>query len=181
VGIYTNLFVTFLIGGIWHGASWMFVIWGAMHGCALVVHRIWRTLGGNLPKPLAWFVTFLFVHLAWVFFRAENMTVALNILKSMFDVSRLSLEIDSISTEKLAWLGSNVNWLSQFLPNGLVTNVAPTLLILLSSFIISKDNAVQMSTQPMSKRKICYASALFSCSVFMMISSSSSVFLYFNF
>lgn len=181
VGIYTNLFVTFLIGGIWHGASWMFVIWGAMHGCALVVHRIWRTLGGNLPKPLAWFVTFLFVHLAWVFFRAENMTVALNILKSMFDVSRLSLEIGSISTEKLAWLGSNVNWLSQILPNGLVINVVPTLLILVSCFIISKNNAVQMSSQPMSKRKICYASALFSCSVYMMISSSSSVFLYFNF
>ncbi len=180
-GIYKNLFVTFLIGGIWHGASWMFVIWGALHGIALVVHRAWKSLGGNLPRPVAWILTFLFVHLAWVFFRAENMTVALNILKAMFNVNNLQVDLLDIKTEKLAWLGSNVEWLSQLLPNGVVANIVPLLLVCGAFFIISKDNAVQLSFQVLTKTKVCLAAVLFSFSVYLMISSSSSVFLYFNF
>lgn len=181
IGTYTNLFVTFLIGGFWHGASWMFVIWGALHGIALVIHRVWKSLGGNLPRPVAWTVTFLFVHLAWVFFRAENMTVALNVLKAMFDVSSLRVEILDIKTDKLAWLGSNVDWLSQLVPNGIMANIIPFTVLCCVFFIISRDNAVQMSTQVMTKTKIILSAILFSFSVYLITSSSSSVFLYFNF
>ncbi len=93
---YTNLFLTFLIGGIWHGAGWTFVLWGALHGFAIVVHRIWRGLGWHLPKLLAWFITFNFVNITWVFFRAENFTQALNVLKAMFTgVLTLPIQLES--------------------------------------------------------------------------------------
>jgi len=81
--LYVNLFLTFVIGGIWHGAGWMFIIWGALHGAALVIHRMWKGAGLALPSFVAWLVTFNFVNVTWVFFRAENMDSALNILKGM--------------------------------------------------------------------------------------------------
>ena len=80
---YGNLFAVFLIGGLWHGASWMFVIWGALHGIAIVIHRIWRDLGFKMWGWLGWFVTFNFVNIAWVFFRAENFGSAERILYGM--------------------------------------------------------------------------------------------------
>ena len=79
-----NLFMTFLIGGIWHGAGWTFVLWGAMHGAALVVHRLWQNTGIKLNKVFSWLVTFVFVNVAWVFFRAETFADAQRILKGMF-------------------------------------------------------------------------------------------------
>ena len=81
---YLNLFVTFLLGGIWHGAGWTFVAWGALHGAALVIHRIWRDLKLKMPKLLGWFITFNFINVAWVFFRAKNFDDAVKVLKGMF-------------------------------------------------------------------------------------------------
>lgn len=89
LGTYRNLLLTFLIGGLWHGAGWTFVFWGALHGGALVVHRVWQRLGMRLPKALAWLITFNFVNLAWVFFRADSWANAMALLKAMFAVERL--------------------------------------------------------------------------------------------
>ena len=81
---YTNLMATFIIGGIWHGAGWTFVFWGFLHGAALIVQRIWSELGFRLNKFVAWFITFNFVNIAWVFFRAKEWGDALKVLKGMF-------------------------------------------------------------------------------------------------
>lgn len=106
---YTNLLMTFVIGGIWHGAGWTFVFWGFLHGMALVIHRIWKDLGYTLPKILAWFVTFNFVNVAWIFFRAENWGDAIKVLKGMAGLSGI------VITEKreqfLSFLSSS-EWLS---------------------------------------------------------------------
>ncbi|QIU89375.1 MBOAT family O-acyltransferase [Yokenella regensburgei] len=81
---YLNLFLTFLIGGFWHGAGWNFLAWGALHGAGLVVHRYWSQNGLRMPSILGWFVTFNYVNIAWIFFRTENITDAVTILKKMF-------------------------------------------------------------------------------------------------
>jgi len=81
---YTNLFITFLLGGIWHGAGWTFVFWGILHGGALVIHRFWKQLGMRMPKLLGWFMTFMFINIAWVFFRANSFEDAIKVLKGMF-------------------------------------------------------------------------------------------------
>ena len=78
-----NLFITFLIGGIWHGAGWTFVVWGALHGAALAIHRMWGTVGFRLPIMLSWFCTFLFINATWVFFRAVSLADAMKVLKAM--------------------------------------------------------------------------------------------------
>lgn len=88
---YRNLFITFLLGGLWHGASWMFVIWGALHGAAMVAHRLWRDLGGRLPGWLAWLITFNFINLTWVFFRAADMAAAVKVLRGMAGINGVVL------------------------------------------------------------------------------------------
>ncbi len=69
---YVNLFATFLLGGLWHGASWMFVIWGGLHGLALIIHRYWQRLGFSMPRVLAWVITFNFINFSWIFFSRKR-------------------------------------------------------------------------------------------------------------
>ncbi len=90
---YLNLFVTFLIGGIWHGAGWTFVFWGLLHGVGIVVHRIWKQLGKRMPTVAAWFVTFGFINITWVFFRAKDWQEAMQVLSAMFSFSWPSLPL----------------------------------------------------------------------------------------
>lgn len=78
-----NIFITFILGGIWHGAGWNFIIWGAMHGAALAVYRLWRILNIKIPAIICWFLTFFFINISWVFFRSSSIHDALVLLKSM--------------------------------------------------------------------------------------------------
>ncbi len=66
-----NIMIVFTISGLWHGAAWTFVLWGVMHGVMQVMHRLGRRFFDKLPKWLMWAGTFIFVNVAWVFFRAE--------------------------------------------------------------------------------------------------------------
>lgn len=83
---YVNLFVTMLLGGLWHGANWTFVVWGALHGAALALHHGFRAARGN-PPPGGWaarlgarLLTAHFVIFAWIFFRASSLGNALEVL-----------------------------------------------------------------------------------------------------
>lgn len=78
-----NLAITFLVGGIWHGAAWTFIVWGAAHGVAMCVNRLWQIKGWRIHPVAATALTFLFVNLAWVFFRAPDMASALHVISLM--------------------------------------------------------------------------------------------------
>jgi alginate O-acetyltransferase complex protein AlgI len=78
-----NLLVTMLLGGLWHGAKWTFVVWGGLHGAFLVANHLWRRTGVALHGSVAWLVTFLAVIVAWVFFRADSVTSAVKIVEGM--------------------------------------------------------------------------------------------------
>jgi alginate O-acetyltransferase complex protein AlgI len=85
-----NLMITMLLGGLWHGAGWTFIIWGGLHGLYLLVHSLWQLITGGrfaqlrLYRLLSWFGTLLAVVVAWVFFRADSLDTALSMLRSMF-------------------------------------------------------------------------------------------------
>jgi alginate O-acetyltransferase complex protein AlgI len=88
VRTYVNLLITMLLGGLWHGASWTFIAWGALHGLGLVVHRLFESVRGDARPTvpgqiLAWLVTFLFVVVCWVFFRAPDFERAWILLGKM--------------------------------------------------------------------------------------------------
>ncbi|WP_341910710.1 MBOAT family protein [Ferrovibrio terrae] len=95
---HVNLFITMLLGGLWHGAGWTFVIWGGLHGLYLIINHGWRNLtGGRLRGPawqvLAWLLTFLGVVIAWVFFRAADLDAALSVLRSMLGLNGVALPL----------------------------------------------------------------------------------------
>lgn len=83
VTLHLNIILTFLVSGIWHGAGWTFVIWGLLHGFALVILDIWRRLGFKMNIILAWLITFNFLNITRVFFRADNTSDAMHILETM--------------------------------------------------------------------------------------------------
>ncbi len=86
---YVNNFLTMLIGGLWHGAAWKFVFWGAMHGVGLAVHKSCRRWLAKLPdnfltSSIAWMLTMVYVSALWVFFRAASFEDSIAILASVF-------------------------------------------------------------------------------------------------
>lgn len=85
---YRNNMLTMILGGLWHGASWNFVIWGFMHGLALALHKAFgpkiKISDDFFGKFLSWLMTYLWVVFAWVFFRAATLHDALTIVKRMF-------------------------------------------------------------------------------------------------
>lgn len=85
VRVYFNIGIVFLISGIWHGAGWTFVVWGICHGIGVMIHRIWKKKGYSMPSWLGMFITFFFINILWVLFRADNMHEAWVIISSMFD------------------------------------------------------------------------------------------------
>lgn len=99
--IYFNVLAVALISGLWHGAGLTFVIWGACHGIALMLCRFCQTVNIKLPKTLAWLITFLFVHLAWVLFRAESIHQATDIYSALFLGKGIETNIGSWFTNNL--------------------------------------------------------------------------------
>jgi alginate O-acetyltransferase complex protein AlgI len=80
---YRNLMLTMVLGGLWHGAAWTFVIWGTLHGVGLVVEHVGRGRGIKLPGWLGWLITFNFVVVGWVFFRATSFSNATEFLSRL--------------------------------------------------------------------------------------------------
>ena len=77
---YWNILIIFLVSGLWHGAGWTFLVWGALHGLAQILERAWGKRRDRLPLLLRWGLTFLFINIAWVFFRAPDCAGALELL-----------------------------------------------------------------------------------------------------
>ena len=86
--VYRNIMITMLLGGLWHGGAWTFVIWGGLHGVALVVQREWARSTAHWPSAhsvmrwLAWPLTFYWVCVAWIFFRAVDLQHAFPALRA---------------------------------------------------------------------------------------------------
>lgn len=108
---YWNIFVTFLVSGIWHGANWTFIVWGAMHGVIQIVEKalgIQRYSGQNsFVKASRILITFLLVNFAWVFFRMPSLADACGVIRHIFDLNQsMSLEVTSMHIFLLMVVGT---------------------------------------------------------------------------
>lgn len=91
---YGNVFFTFLISGLWHGANWTFLLWGGLHGLFSVITRHWRSRFEKVPPVINWLLTFAFINVTWVFFRADSISDGLSMLGRI-----ASLEFGPIRSE----------------------------------------------------------------------------------
>jgi hypothetical protein len=170
--------ITFIIGGIWHGAGWTFILWGFLHGGALVVHRIWKQLGGNLPIWLAWFVTFNFINISWVFFRATDWDSAMKVLSGMLGLNGLALP-SALST-KLACLapyGVTFNeWINNLGGNNIMI---PWILAGFIIVLFFRNSSEMLDNFKLNYISLFWAGIAFVVSVLSL--NKVSEFLYFNF
>ena len=113
------LFATMALGGLWHGAAWTFVLWGIVHGLGLAVCAVWRRIGRDVPTPLAWLATFLFVVFAWVLFRSAGFPQAITLYRGMTGMSGWGTSLDGTliaAAAAIALLAPNSTWLAARLP-----------------------------------------------------------------
>src|SRR3954451_19039580 len=82
--VYRNLLITMVLGGLWHGAAWTFVLWGAMHGSALCLEHAFARQWERVPRPIRWSITFNFVVVAWIFFRSQSIADTWTCLGRLF-------------------------------------------------------------------------------------------------
>ena len=176
---YTNLMGTFIIGGIWHGAGWTFVFWGFLHGLALVIQRAWNQLGFKLWTWLAWLITFNFVNIAWVFFRAEEWDDAIKVLNGMFGGFGIILpkEIESY----ISFIPS-----LEFISFGNITQHIGDSKVYIYLFIgfliiLFLENTSKYMNTKITARLMILVAIIFSYSIILSLTSSTEVFLYFNF
>ncbi|HNW28916.1 MAG TPA: MBOAT family O-acyltransferase [Spirochaetota bacterium] len=88
---YLNLLITFLVGGLWHGAAWTFVLWGAMNGVGLMVHRLWKKTGIRMHWFIAWFLTFMYWNITVVMWRATSYREAIKIYRGLIGLDGVML------------------------------------------------------------------------------------------
>lgn len=105
---YLNNFATMLVGGLWHGAAWKFVFWGAMHGAGLAVHKASKPWLSRLPdswpvRALSWLVTMAFVAVLWVFFRASSWADSVEIIRAIGRDFSLSY-LPAFASARMGWL-----------------------------------------------------------------------------
>jgi alginate O-acetyltransferase complex protein AlgI len=118
---YVNLMITMLLGGLWHGAAWTFVAWGALHGAYLCINHAWSYFDPDpgprlapLVRLIGFVLTFLSVVVAWVFFRADSIAQALSILSKMADPAHIVFGGTEIAKSAFIALYAAIVW---FLPN----------------------------------------------------------------
>ena len=109
-----NILFTFFLSGLWHGAGWTFIIWGLIHGFAVIIFATWKGFNIKLPAAASWIITFLFINISWIFFRAHDLGVAIDVIQALFDFrsfennGALAAAVDSQQIWSLA-LGTNIN------------------------------------------------------------------------
>jgi hypothetical protein len=174
----TNLVLTFIICGIWHGAGWTFIIWGALHGAAIVIHRLWKMTNISLNNILAWFITFNFINIAWVFFRAKSVSDAVALLKGMLGMRGLSLaDIRQNLTFVQNYSFPVLPWLQHI--NGNAVLIAMNIFYTVIVLFFRNSNEITAEFNPNVKYAV-YSSLLLVASLLSMLTTTSN-FIYFNF
>lgn len=166
-----NLFMVFLVSGIWHGAAWTFVIWGIAHGIVRIMEKIFDKQLPKIPSLIRIFFTFMFINAAWVLFRASNFDRAMTILQKMFAPN--SFSFDGIGNLAI---------------DGILTypDIAHVLYILVFLFVLLcitfglKKNSIDLYQSFKPKARYAIITAVLLC-VSIIHMSKSGAFIYFNF
>ncbi|HEX8038018.1 MAG TPA: MBOAT family protein [Chryseosolibacter sp.] len=123
VRTYINQLITMLLGGLWHGASWRFIIWGGLHGAALALHKFYRSWSGRpfrrrgqIQTFAGIFLTFHFVCFCWIFFRAADMETVGEMLNQMLFHFNAGLFSDFVAGYKVVLMLMTIGYILHFIP-----------------------------------------------------------------
>ncbi len=170
---YNNLLMTFLLGGLWHGAGWTFVFWGLLHGLALMAHRAWSRTGFVMNSIVAWFITMNFVNIAWVFFRAKEFQDAIKVLKGMFGFS--GVEFSGVPYLRGMEFVLPLDWI-------IVSNPITTIIVLvIFMIIVLVEDKIFILFMKYNNKRIFYLAIFLLVLIPLVNLRQASEFLYFQF
>lgn len=172
---FLNVFIVFLISGLWHGAGWTFILWGGLHGLASIINRVFKILKLKINKVVGWFLTFNFVNITWVFFRATQWEDAVRVIKGMFGMNGFYIDLPSFNLQHQVLLF--------LLPSSELDmiNFIIFLIVALVFILLEKSSSVmfQGSESLLSTKKIVIIGIILSYT--LMSLNKMTEFLYFNF
>lgn len=165
---YCNLFITFFISGIWHGAAWTFIIWGCLHGLFMILERYVEFEKANLPLLIKRIYTFVVVNLLWVLFRADSFESAIRVYTGMVDLRNISFnQIGGLSK------GLDIGF-----PNFVLVLYVCLFLLISLVFVLSLEKDLDFDVVPSFNKLF---TTLFMLMVSLICISRESIFIYFNF
>lgn len=180
---YVNIFIVFLVSGFWHGANFTFILWGALHGVANIVTKIFSKRINKLHSAFNWIVTFIFINITWVYFRAPSIGVANTIILKAASLGGGSISGEMLSAFRPSFLITVLTSINQTF--ALLNSMPRTLyMILYMGFAMVALLCMKNTNERIDKFKpTIYSSIVVSALLVISIISLSSVstFLYFNF
>ena len=173
-----NLLISMFLIGLWHGAGWTFIIWGTLHGIFLMVNHQWRRLKIALPKFANWSITFLCVTFAWVFFRAQSVHDAYQVIFCMLDITNFAIPDHGFATRLFANTGiASIKWsISSSLGTSLLE-----LFILFAALLLLKNPIVLQEKIKPKYTWLFFTCILFLISMYYIGTFGTGEFLYFQF
>ncbi|HDQ03833.1 MAG TPA: MBOAT family protein [Deltaproteobacteria bacterium] len=182
-GIRTNLniMVTFLVVGFWHGASWLFLFWGFIHGAVSIFYRYWRLLGIRMHKALAWFLFFNFFNTSAIFFRANTWHDAMKVLKGMFGLNGILISeklADSPFWQKMTSFGIQFGGWRENLPQVDLHNYFLCIALIFVVLFTKNSNELLRDFSPNRKNALAVGVMMV---LGLLLLNQASTFLYFNF
>ena len=166
-----NLLLTFLVSGIWHGAAWTFVLWGALHGAFSVAERLAGKKLNAIPKGIRIFITLMIVNALWVLFRAESFSQAMDIYRGMLSFGNIALYQLNYVVGEAAYIN---------FPTSIDCAYIFGMLAFLFIVVFKCDNSADyLKRFDASGKTLATAALLFSVAILCL--SRESVFIYFNF
>ena len=179
---YRNLLITMTLCGIWHGAGWNFVFWGALHGIYQIINNLWKKTKIKIPKIVGRILTFFSVMVGWIFFRAETFKDGINVFKKLFDFNNIIIGKQNINDfgflEKFGIKFDNI--VSSF---SIPKVAAIIMLILIVVMFIPSSQKIVDKFFKNNKRSAIFAIVLGIIAVFVLfnLEKSQSTFIYYNF
>lgn len=176
---YLNLFIVFLVSGLWHGANYTFIVWGILHGTAMIIERIFKEKQEKLHPALKWLMTIVFINFTWIIFRANTLNDATILIKQimLFDFGSLSKDlVSALGFNGLMYFFSHIGRIGYYM-----SNTYPIYAIIGILFIIlfCKNTNERINTFKPTLLNCVVSSFLLFYSILSL--SGMSTFLYFNF
>jgi len=175
---YLNIFITFLVGGIWHGAGWTFILWGLLHASGSIGQRLWANTGIRLPKFAAWILTFNFINFTWIFFRAESLDTIKTIVRSMAGLdSWYKLEFSALMPSNLV---QKANTLADVIGKAPEWGSCLIVIAVLLSICLIYKNSIELAERFQPRPALAVIIAFLAASAAVYIDKSSQ-FIYYQF
>lgn len=176
---YFNLFIVFFVSGLWHGANYTFIVWGIMHGIVMVIERIFKDKYSKISPVLSWIITFSFINISWVMFRADSINDAMLFFEQIFDFNFVPLSSAMCDTFQVDILKLIFTYIGSFGLYLLRTYPVYIMILAIFSILFCKN-----TNERINEFKPTIVNALIS-SILLFLSiislSGVSTFLYFNF